>query len=361
MRPGFHWLCLRHVIAALLALALAISPPPEPEEGEALPFAPAVQAGQTPPQVGQLDTPRFRIFYTQKAAAAAERLAKEIEPLRDSVQRVLGRDWEGTTEIRLGWDRAEMEALALPGGVPPSWATALAYPDSNIVLVEAHSLVAAEGQVTLRHELVHAALGRIGRGWPRWFQEGLAQQLTGERAYSITQYATLARAVSQGRIYKLDDLAVRFPEMPSNVEIAYAESAAFVSYLQERHGKQQFAELVDHVHQGLPFETAFGKAFHTSLSLDEKAFDEELPGRYPFWPIVTGGSTLWVLAAGMVVFASIRRRRQVLALRAQQAVIEAQEDAAREALARELAAQLLAKAGEEAETPPKDPPGPLLH
>lgn len=343
------------MIAALLALALTVSPPPVPEEGEPLPLPAKVSPVPKPP-VGELDTARFRIFYTDKATASAKQLAKDIEPLRDSVQRVLGRDWEGITEIRLGWDRAEMEALALPGGAPPSWATALAYPDANIVLVEAHSLASAEGTTTLRHELVHAALGRIGKGWPRWFQEGLAQQLTGERAYSLTQYATLARAVSQGRIYKLDDLTTRFPDMPSNVEIAYAESAAFVQFLQERHGQKQFSELVEHVHQGLPFETAFAKAFHTSLGLDEKAFTDELPGRYPLWPIITGGSTLWVLAAAMVVFGSIRRRRQVLALRAEQALIEEREDAAREALAEQLAQQLLAQAAQQPEEP--EPPAP---
>jgi hypothetical protein len=254
-----------------------------------------------------------------------------------------------------------MEALALPGGMPPSWATALAYPDANIILVEAHSLAAADGRTTLRHELVHAALGRIGKGWPRWFQEGLAQQLTGERAYSLGQYATLARAVSQGRVYKLDDLTTRFPEMPSNVEIAYAESAAFVQFLQERHGQKRFAELVDYVHEGLPFETAFGKAFHTSLGLDEKAFVEELPGRYPLWPIITGGSTLWVLAAAMVIYAAIRRRRQVLALRAEQALIEEREDAARAALAEELARQMLVRATAEEPPPPSEPPPNTVH
>jgi hypothetical protein len=356
------------VTKALLALWLALTPPPSHEDGEPLDVPqltvppPGVHLpAHKPPPVDELDTPRFRIFYTARAKASAEQLAKEIEPLRDSVQRVLGRDWDGVTEIRLGYDRAEMEALALPGGMPPSWATALAYPDENVMLVEAHSLVAADGRTTLRHELVHVALGRLGQGWPRWFQEGLAQALTGERTYSLTQYATLARAVSQGRVYRLDDLTHGFPEMPSNVEIAYAESAAFVSYLRDTHGEAQFAQLVDFVHQGLPFETSFAKAFHTSLALDEKAFDAELPGRYPLWPIVTGGSTLWVLAAAMVVYGWIRRRRQVLLLRAQQALIEEQEDAARAALAEEIARELLARSAEEPpSTPPTESP-PTLH
>ena len=32
----------------------------------------------------------------------------------------------------------------------------------------------------LRHELAHVALGQFSPVWPRWFQEGVAQHLTGE-------------------------------------------------------------------------------------------------------------------------------------------------------------------------------------
>src|SRR5207249_1511955 len=133
------------------------------------------------------------------------------------IERLLGRDWPGVTEVRLGWDRAEFDGLAL--STPPSWAIALAWPDENVMLVEAKSLVKGDGQQTLRHELVHIALGRLGKGWPRWFQEGFAQRLTGERNFSIEHYTTLARAVSADRIFKFDDLSNGFPETASDVEI----------------------------------------------------------------------------------------------------------------------------------------------
>ena len=290
------------------------------------------------PPTGEVNTPRFRIVHTQAATGAAKVLSGQIEPLRDQIQAVLGRDWDGITEVRLGMGRQEYESLALEGGAPPNWAVALAYPEANIILMDAHSLVKGDGQNTLRHELVHVALGRLGHNWPRWFHEGLAQQVTGEQRYSVTQYATLARAVNTDRVFRFEDLAEGFPDLPLDVEIAYAQSAAFVAWLHDRHGPAGFGALVDGVRAGEPFETSFGKAFHTSLSLEEKAFAAELPGRYPLWPVIATGTTMWVGLSAMVVWAYFRRRRYVIALRAEQEAQEAADDAAARILAAEQAA-----------------------
>jgi hypothetical protein len=261
------------------------------------------------------------------------------------------------TDVYLGWGRDEYEALAPFGGTPPSWAAALAWPDENVVLLEAQSLTKGDGQETLRHELIHIALGRLGHSWPRWFQEGLAQHLTGERRFSVEHYTTLARAVAADRVFKLDDLAMGFPERPSDVEIAYAESAAFVLFLTERHPRSAFGELVDGVGRGETFEIAFAKAFHTSLNLEERTFREELPGRYPFWPIVTTGTSLWAFASLLVVIGYVRRRRAVLLKRAEQEAQEAAEDAAARILAAEQARAL-----EGLPQPPAEPPDPpYLH
>ncbi len=288
------------------------------------------------PATLELPTKRFKIVHTERATAAAHVLAEEIELRRDEIERLLGRDWEGVTEVRLGWDRAEFEALAL--SPPPSWAVALAWPDENIMLVEAKSLTMGDGQQTLRHELVHIALGRLGHRWPRWFQEGFAQHLTQERKFSVDHFTTLARAVSADRVFRFDDLTNGFPERPSDVEIAYAQSAAFVDFLFERHDRKAFGELVDGLQRGETFEIAFAKAFHTSLNLEERTFREQLPGRYPFWPIVTTGTGLWAFASVLVVVAWARRRRAVALLRAEQAAAEAAEDAAARIIAAEQAA-----------------------
>lgn len=283
-------------------------------------------------------TPRFKIVHTPRAAAAARVLSRDLEAARDDIAALLGSDWPGVTEIRLGFGREEYEAFALPGGKPPSWAVALAYPGRNIVLVEAHSLVLPEGPLTLKHELIHVALGQFGASWPHWFQEGLAQELTGETKWKTSQIATLTRAVTQDRVFYFDDLTERFPAYPDDVEIAYAQSSAFVEFLRARHGTAAFQRLIERVAAGDNFEKAFGVAFHVPLSMEEDAFRKELPRKYPWWPLLlSGGTAVWVISSVLVVLAFFRRRRVVKALRAEQLRVETLHEAAKAVLGRTAA------------------------
>lgn len=320
-------------LASLLALALLVAPPPPldvlpsemPSSG-----SPVTQGSL---ETSELRTPRFRIVHTLRAKGAAEYLSSDIEAVRDDIAKLLGRDWPGVTEIRVGFGREEYEALALPGGRPPSWAIGLAYPGKNIVLVEAHSLINGEGPLTLRHELVHAALGQFGSGWPHWFQEGLAQELTFERKWHVQQVASLTRAVTQDRVFAFDDLTEHFPRFPDDVEIAYAQSVAFVEFLGERHGTRAFQRLIERVSQGDGFEKAFGVAFFVPLSMEEEAFRNELPRRYPWWPLLLSGGTLvWIGISALVVLAWFRRRKVVKALREEQLRVETMHEAARSLL-----------------------------
>lgn len=315
-------------LAPLLVLALLVAPPPPSDAPPfEIPSSGPVTAGSM--ETSEILTPRFRIVHTPRAKGAAEYLKRDIESVRDDIAKLLGRDWPGVTEIRVGFGREEYEALALPGGKPPSWAIALAYPGKNIVLVEAHSLVNGEGPLTLRHELVHAALGQFGTVWPHWFQEGLAQELTGERKWHMQQVATLTRAVTQDRVFFFEDLSEHFPKYPDDVEIAYAQSVAFVEFLRDRHGSFAFQRLIERVSQGDHFEKAFGVAFYLPLSMEEDAFRRELPRRYPWWPLLLSGGTLvWIGTSGLVVLAFIRRRRAVRKLRAEQLRVETLHEAA---------------------------------
>src|SRR5262249_2880570 len=123
---------------------------------------------------GVISTPRFRLVYTSRSRGAAQKLAEKIESVRDQFQQVLGRDWPGVTAIRVGVGAAELEGLSVPDQRAPRWAAALAYPELNLVLLDALTLADERGPTTLRHEMSHVALGQLGGSWPRWFQEGMA-------------------------------------------------------------------------------------------------------------------------------------------------------------------------------------------
>src|SRR5262249_48425305 len=177
------------------------------------------------------------------------------------------------------------------------------------------------------HELSHVALGQLGGAWPNWFQEGLAKYLTGERG-SLTEYAALFRAVRQDKIFRFEDLSDQWPDQPSDVELAYAQSVAFVAFLIDRHGLEDLGKLIDGVAHGSPFETEFAKAFKTSLSLEQTAWRNQLPVRYPWLPILTNETTLWAGLALVCVVAFWRLRSQRRKRRAAAEAAELAESAA---------------------------------
>lgn len=308
----------------LLALSLATSPFVDGTLTRPTTSSPTL----TNLSLSEISTPRFRIVHTPKARGTAEYLSRDIEDIRDQLVQKLGRDWPGITEIRLGFGKEEYEALALPGGQPPPWAIALAYPAHNIVLGEAHALLEADGPLTLRHEIIHVALGQISTQWPRWFQEGLAQSLTGERQWRLEHVATLTRAVTQGRVFFFDDLTADFPRSIDDVEIAYAQSVAFVDFLRKRHSAATFGQLLTRMERGDSFEKSFGIAFGVPLAMEEARFREELPRHYPWWPLLLSGTVLWIVSSILVIVGWFRRRREVAVLRAEQLRIETLQEAA---------------------------------
>ncbi|HYH98104.1 peptidase MA family metallohydrolase [Hyalangium sp.] len=349
------------VLSFLLAAPLAVAQERAPSaHGMA---EPALVPTARPPLVtGEVTTKRFRILFTARSEGAARALAERIELVRDAFVRVLGRDWPGITEIRVGVDRAEYEQLALPGGAPPKWAVALAYPAHGIILLNARHLSGPEGPVTLRHELAHVALGQFAPVWPRWFQEGMAQHLTGERV-AITHYAALFRAVTQERVFHFEDLSEAWPDMPSDVEVAYAQSADFMAWLAGTHGPGPMNQLLELVSKGERFETAFGKAFRSSLTVEENAWRGGLSTRFGWLPLTTSMQLAWLVAPVLCVAAYIRRRLQraarLEAMAAEDAAAEAAEDAAIRVLAAEAAQRGLPPpeeaAAEWVELPPEEP------
>ncbi len=274
-----------------------------------------------------LTTPRFAIAYTPRATGAARLLAAQVERLRDEIANAIGSDWDGVTTIRLGRNREEFVAMALPNRLPPSWATAIAYPDKSLILLETRSVTEGDGQQTLRHELVHVALGRLGSQWPRWFQEGYAMTLTGERSYRLSQFQEVARAVASHRILPLASLTRGFPEDADAAQLAYAQSAAFVGFLRQRHGGEPFRALLLATRAGQSFESAFAAAFRSSVSSEERVFLSDIATTYPRWASVLAHGNLDLALGGIVlVVAFFVRRRRIAVRRGEQARAEALED-----------------------------------
>ncbi len=96
--------------------------------------------------------------------------------------------------------------------------------------------------------------GSSARSWPRWFQEGLAQNLTGEQLLDDALRGPLPRGDAGEGLPLRATCTMHWPDLPSDVEIAYAQSAAFVAWLSAQHGPEGMGRLVDAVGAGQPFE-----------------------------------------------------------------------------------------------------------
>ncbi len=140
-------------------------------------------------------------------------------------------------------------------------------------------------------------------------------------------------------MFHFEDLAVAWPDMPADVEVAYAQCADFVAYLAGRHGPGAMGQLLDGVAAGEQFETAFGKAFRSSLTVEENFWREGLATRFGWLPLTTSMQLVWLLAPGLCVIAYARRRRQRAARMEAMAAEEAAEEAALRVLAAEAAAR----------------------
>lgn len=138
-------------------------------------------------------------------------------------------------------------------GKAPLWADATAWPGYGAVYLRDPKIRIATDEpleTVLEHELVHILLGRAFAPShpPAWLQEGVAQVLAEQPGPEMVQ--VLANASIQGTFMSLDRLERWFPKDAHRANVAYAESADFVQYLQVEYGMSVIPDLVHAVREG---------------------------------------------------------------------------------------------------------------
>src|SRR5579871_2081760 len=107
----------------------------------------------------------------------------------------------------------------------------------HIALLEGHE-IGPQTRKALAHEVVHACLTNIPSGakrWPAWFQEGMAQKLTGDQLSPETRLE-LQRLASAHQLPKLEDLGQNWSQMSSkNARAAYDLALAAVDLLYQNY------------------------------------------------------------------------------------------------------------------------------
>lgn len=340
-----RWARARGVIFVALALAMAVilgevrQAHATVTEGNAATKA----IGQPPADFSRLDVGWLVVEYHPSLAVAARRLSEAGEDARQELQTLLGKPVLGRVLARLGRTAGEMELLAPPGARLPRYAAGVAFSEQGLILLtatprhpgERHDLVEA-----FRHELAHVALHEaVGRDRvPRWFNEGFAVHTSGEAETARIQ--ALWTATVADTLIPLDRLGQSFPEGDTEASVAYAESADFIRFLLKGGQEHRFADLLTRLREGQAFEAAISDAYGSTAFVLERDWKRDLAKRYTFWPVLFGGSLVWVLGLVLLVLGYMKRRE-----RARQKLLTwAREEAAEDAR-RELALAVLRQAG----------------
>lgn len=283
------------LLAALLAAVLA-SVPSAP-----LPLPP-----------GSLDTGRVVVRFEERDRVSATALSRLAEPTLDA----LCADFGGCPEGALAPKLVVVVAPDLPGlrkalgPSVPDWAAGIAYPPHGVAGVRMDPRGAGWDEVerTFRHEMSHLLLHRVvdGRPVPRWFKEGFA--MLQAREWSFDRAKALSAAALSDRLLDLDDLERRFPERRGEITLAYAQASAVVGHLL-RSDPQAFARMLLGVRNGASFDAALQEAYGAGMGDLEAQWQDALNTDYALIPLLTGGTTIWVIAAFIFLLGYARRRR----------------------------------------------------
>lgn len=285
-----------------------------------------------PPGYVQRSNDWMTLAYPEGAAERVEPLLQHAADMRTALTEQLGQAVLAHVEVRVGRTPEDMAKLAPPEIPPPSYASGVAYRSMHLVLLTMTAPRTSEGvdlDEVFRHELAHVALedALLGHHVPLWFNEGLAVEASGEARFA--RLKTLVDASLQGTLLPLRDLDRGFPQDHGDVSIAYAQSADFLRFLLRRADQARFAQLISRVRGGQAFESALADAYSTDLRRLEYQWKSELQKRYSIFPVLTGGSLLWVVVFGALIAAYVKRRRRAKATLARWAEEEAALDAAR--------------------------------
>jgi hypothetical protein len=302
------------LVAVLAALVLL---PTRARATETLTETASIRLPALPPSYVQKSLGWLSLAYAPSAHERVQPLVDDADAVKDRLSQELGQPVLDRVDVRIARTADEMAMLAPAELPPPAYASGVAYASLHLVILSLTAPVGAEatdlGEV-FRHELAHVALEDAVQGHhiPRWFNEGLAVYESGESR--TLRVRTLWDATLSRTVVPLSDLDRDFPSEGLQVGVAYAESADFVRFLLRDGDQVRFAGLIDRARKGEPFERALSDAYGTDLRKLEFQWRQEIAKRYSLWPVLFGGSFLWVVAIALAAVGWVKKKRHARAV-----------------------------------------------
>jgi len=157
--------------------------------------------------------------------------------------------------------------------------------------------------ITLRHEMIHIAFGRLmartGRHVPLWFNEGVA--CTAMKRLRFGDPRQLVRAANSNGLFTFRQLSNSFPTLRPALELAYQQSESAVRFLMQKHGSDAVRRIVSLIDDGKSFEEALAEvAGGTDF---EARWRKYVSGRYSLLVFIANYFSLFTALALFVIFA----------------------------------------------------------
>ncbi len=258
-------------------------------------------------------TDHFTFLAAPERQALATELAATAEKVLGDVARQLGvaDDEQEPILVRVLENDAALER-AMPNSKVTDWAAGVAFPRASLVLLKGDNATRFNIHDVFRHEISHIILARAvdHAHMPMWFIEGVAVHQAGERI--LDRWRQTASATLTDSVPLLVTLEPGFPSDATRVDLAYAQSTSFLTYLIDEKGWSGVRRVISRMRKGLDFHTAFAEVYAGSVPQVEGQWLRALDKSASWIPLLTDVNLLWFLTGilFLVAWLVVRRRNQ---------------------------------------------------
>lgn len=221
----------------------------------------------------------FTIQYHARRRSATGEIFRVLSEARAAVSARLGTEAPPPVTVRFCESAQEFhESIGLR---VPWYVAAVALPEERRIAVEWDVAFPSLRQV-LAHELchiyLHESLGPHARAVPLWMEEAIAKHVSGE--WTESDEVVLQEAVLGGKLLGFGSIERDFPSQHRAATVAYAQSATFLAFAEQRHGPLVLRAYLDGVRGALGHREALEAATGRDLDSLEAEWKEYLRLRF---------------------------------------------------------------------------------
>ncbi len=224
----------------------------------------------------QRESSHFILHYEGKQSSETfrQQILAALESDYDDLSRNLGTPPRDNILVTLYTEQAFFDVTRAP-----TWTGAIN--DGKLrIPVSGISSMTSELARVLKHELAHSFINQISSGrCPPWLNEGIAQIL--EPRSLGGDGPALARLFKAERDIPLNELEGSFLRFSgTKASVAYAESLAAVSYINDSYGMGDLQKILERLGQGSSTEAALRATIHSDYGQLESEIAKYLADKY---------------------------------------------------------------------------------